>query len=102
MEVIKDGSIGPIENWSTEVTCEKQDKFDKKEHCGAILKVGMKDLILMYWEGTHFTHHYTGMKCPQCGKYNAVKHVPDSIWKKLNTAKARSKAVFDGFSESIW
>jgi hypothetical protein len=102
MKVIKNGSAAPdgLENWNTEVTCAKRDKFDSKG-CGAVLEVTEEDLILMYWHGTHSAHHYSGMKCPQCGKYNAVENLPDPIWNRLNTKKRRAKSVFDGFSESL-
>lgn len=99
MEVIRDGNIGNPDDWKTEVTCEKKGGSDK-DGCDAVLSITAKDLIMMYWEGTHFRHDYPAIRCPQCGKYNSVK-VPDLVWEKFNTSKNRDESIFDGFSESI-
>ena len=101
MKVLKDGEHGPPEDWSEELTCKKRDKYDKKG-CGAVLQVTFEDLVMMYWHGTHFPHYYSAVKCPQCGKYNATKNLPNPLWVKFNTKARRRKAVFDGFSDSIY
>ena len=97
MKVIKKGKVEERKNWK-KVTCQKDDKYDKEEGCGAILSVTVKDLVMMFFRGTHYRHYYTAIKCPQCGKHNRVM-LPDSIWRKLNTEENRSKALFDGFSD---
>ena len=101
MEVVKDGKVGNPDNWKIEVVCEKKDKFDK-DGCGAILAVTAEDLVMMYWHGTHFRHYYSGIMCSQCGKYNKVRDVPRPVWIKFSTAENKDKAIFDGFSESIY
>lgn len=101
MKIVTDGQLGDPAKWTTTVKCGKKDPPDTKG-CGAEMEITATDLILMYWEGTHFTHHYAAVRCPQCGKYNRVKDVPEPIYDKLDTARNRRKAVFDGFSESIW
>lgn len=101
VEVVKNGKVGNPDAYKTEVKCEKKDKFDK-DGCGAVLAVTAQDLIMMYWHGTHFRHNYTAVRCPQCGKYNRVRDVPPLVWEKFNTVKNREKAIFDGFSESIY
>ena len=68
---------------------------------GAKLEVEESDLVLLYWEGTHFTHHYCGVRCPQCGHVSAVRRVPESVWQRVNTPANRRRATFDGFSEAI-
>lgn len=102
MKVIKNGSVVPggIDNWKVEVTCHQRIKREK-EGCGAVLEVAKKDLVMMHWFGTHFQHWYTAVRCPQCGKYNAVD-VPDPIWQRFNTKKRRARSVFDGVDDSIW
>jgi len=99
MKVIKSGKVEKPENWKAKVTCKKKDELDSTG-CGAVLTVTAKDLVMMYWHGTHSCHYYTAVKCPQCGKYNRAK-IPDSVWKEFNTATNRKKAIFDGFDESI-
>ena len=100
MKVIKDGKIGNPDNWQTKIVCEKKDRLDS-EVCGAELEVTEKDLVMMYWHGTHFKHCYTAAKCPQCGKYNRVEEVPQPIWERFNTTRRRELAIFDGFTEEI-
>lgn len=100
MDIVKDGKIGSPDNWQAEISCEKKDKLDKSG-CGAVLSVTVKDLLMMYWHGTHFRHDYPAVRCPQCGKYNRAE-VPDLVWERFNTAKNRKKGIFDGFSESIY
>ena len=99
MKVLKEGSVAEI--WTAEVTCAKSDKLDKEESCGAVLEVFEEDLVVRYWKGTHFTHHYAAIKCPRCGKYTAVKNVPISVRERVLVAKKKN-ATFDGFSESIY
>ena len=103
MQIVKDGEVGNPDKWKAEVTCEKKDKFDTNG-CSAVLSIILKDMIMMYFEGTHFRHYYTAIKCPRCGKYNRVKDVPVPVLKKFgyDTARRRKSAIFDGFSESIY
>jgi len=101
MKILKSGSFKDPEKWRATVTCMKKDKFDTSG-CRAKMEIDMRDLFLMYWEGTHFQHHYTAVRCPQCGKYNRVRNVPDYVLEKVWTCEAKRAAVFDGFSESIY
>lgn len=101
MDVIKDGEIGNLEDWETEITCDKKNGGDDKEGCGAVLSVNAKDPIMMWWHGTHFKHWYAAVRCPQCGKYNQVK-LPDLLWEQFNTTKNKKNATFDGFKDSIY
>ncbi|HEY4474914.1 MAG TPA: hypothetical protein VJC06_03265 [Candidatus Paceibacterota bacterium] len=101
MEVVKDGKVGNPEEWKTEVICRKKDKFDE-DGCGAVLSVTAKDLVMMYWHGTHFRHNYTAIRCPQCGKHNRIRDVPKLVWEKFNNVENRNKSISDGFSESIY
>ncbi len=100
MRVIKNGKNGDLKDWKVKVICKKSDQYDPDEGCGAELEVTESDLFLMYWEGSFFIHHYAAVKCPQCGHCFGVKDVPDPIWQRLNTAKNRRKAIFDGFSDA--
>jgi len=83
--------------WKARVTCKKQDKYDSKG-CEAVLEITVGDLVMLYWKGTHFTHYYAAVKCPCCGKHNAVE-LSDTIWKRFNVYANRRKAIFDGFSD---
>lgn len=96
MEVLKQGSAPLPEAWSTTLTCSKADEHDQKDGCGAELKVGRDDLVLMYFRGSHFRHYYTAVLCPCCNKYNRV-HPPETVWKPLHTPENKEKAIFDGF-----
>lgn len=101
MKVVKSGMVPKpliLSAWKASITCEKKDTPDSKG-CGAILEVEAKDLIMMYWKGSHFDHHYAAVKCPCCDKYNRVKEFPDALWQKFSTAERRAKAIFDGFSD---
>ncbi len=100
MKVLKEGSVEAPKKWKAKVMCGKKDRYDKKG-CGAVLGVTAKDLVMMYWEGTHFCHHYAAIKCPRCGKHNRVE-LPALVWEKFNTDEHRRKAIFDGFSDSVW
>lgn len=101
METIKDGAYGEPEKWQAEVECKKFDKYDEKG-CGAVYRVDPTDLVLRYFEGTHFTHYYTAFQCVQCMKHTRVKDVPKPIVNTVFTDENKKKATFDGFSESIW
>ena len=98
MRIIKKGNVQKPKNWKAEVTCGKKDELDG-DGCGAVLSVAAKDLVMMYWHGTHSRHYYTAIKCPECEKYNRVDP-PDPVLKQFNTATRRRKAIFDGFDES--
>ena len=97
MEIVKEGSIPSPELWCEEVTCNAKDKHDK-EGCGAVLKITATDLVLAYWEGTHFNHYYTAIKCTRCLKYNRVSP-PETVWGPLHMHDNKRNAVFDGFSD---
>src|SRR3989338_6617129 len=101
MKVVKTGTVTKppaMSDWTASVTCEKKDKPDTNG-CGAILEVKATDLIMMYWKGSHFDHHYAAVKCLCCNKYNKAKELPYALWEKFNTAERRAKAIFDGFSD---
>lgn len=99
MRVISERNVVRPEDWIATVLCEAKDQHDPAG-CGTQLEVTAKDLKLLYWKGSHFNHYYTAVKCPQCGKYNREKNVPDPIYKKMtSTERKRSKAIFDGFSD---
>lgn len=100
MKVLKHGKIGDLAHWKTVVSCGKKDAYDEVG-CGAELEIAKEDLVLMYWHGTHFPHYYGAVKCPQCGKYNKVKDIPDSTWGEVATPKNKKGAKFDGFSEEL-
>jgi phage FluMu protein Com len=88
--------------WKATVRCAKRDKQDRKG-CGTVVQVTQKDLIMLFWRGSHYPHYYLGVQCPTCGKYNVTKDkddVPEWIWKKFNTARGKKKAIFDGFSDA--
>lgn len=103
MKVIKDGKIGKLEDWKSKITCCKQvSSIDDLDGCGALLEITTKDLVLMKWYGTHFCHHYSAVRCSQCGNYNAVKDLPQPLWEALNTDENRAKAIFNGHDESIY
>ena len=95
VEVKKEGEV-PL-HFRMEVRCEKFDNYDTSG-CGAILEVKESDLVLRYWQGSHFNHYYAAVKCPCCGKYTKIK-VPSTVFERIDTAENRKKAVFDGFSD---
>lgn len=100
MKVLKKGnvpSLSSYEKWSTAVTCKKEDKYDKKG-CGAVLKIKIRDLVLMYYKGAWINHFYMAVQCPVCGKYTSVP-VPVAHYERFATAERRSNAIFDGFSD---
>lgn len=94
MELVKDGIYARPEEWRASVVCEKFDQYDQ-EGCGAEYIIDATDLVLRYFRGTHFEHHYTAMQCGQCEKYNRVKDVPVGILRSLS----RATATFDGFED---
>lgn len=100
MAKVKEEGNVPLD-WKMEVRCEKIDEHDSKSKgCNALPEVEEKDLVLRYWEGTHFTHHYAAVKCPCCGKYIRVD-VPDSAWERINTSRNRRKSTSNGLDASI-
>ena len=101
MKVVKDGKIGDLKNWKMKLVCEKKDKYDEKEGCGAELEITKADILIMYWHGTHFPHYYSAVKCPQCGKYIETGGIPKPLWEELATPKNKADAIFDGFSQEI-
>jgi hypothetical protein len=101
MEVLQDGKYGSPEAWAAVIACEKFDQHDV-EGCGAELQIEASDLVLRFFEGTHFRHYYTAARCPQCDKYTRVKDVPGPILRQVKNPKAEASASFDGFSESIY
>ena len=99
MKVLKAGRVsGSGKPWRTKVVCRKRDQFDS-EGCGAQLAVTEKDLVMMYYLGTHFQHFYAAVKCPLCGHYTAPRDIPGPVWSRLDTAAKRAKAVFDGVTD---
>ena len=100
MKTKRSGKFGPVEGWSKEVTCGKQDKLDENG-CGAVFEVVLEDLVWAYWHGTHFRHHYPAIRCPECGKLNQARDVSDALLAKLAEIKPKADAEFDGFSDAI-
>jgi hypothetical protein len=86
------------EDWSVNVECKKEviESYRDKSPCGVRLKVGLNDLIVMYWKGAHASrNYYAAIECPWCGKINSVPNVPPPIWKVVQDRKPR----FDGYIE---
>lgn len=103
MKVVKDGKYGEElkidpATWQATASCLKTDEYDK-EGCGAEMEVAFKDLVLMYWRGTHFRHYYIAIRCPQCEKYNKII-VPVPIWNKIFSDDNKKMAIFDGFADN--
>ncbi len=102
MKVIEHGSsyIGDekkfLKEWKTNVRCGKDDKSDRSEPCGALFEVKADDLLHRYWLGTHSSHSYTAVRCPECGKINRVREVPEIVFRY---ALSRKEAVWDGFED---
>ncbi len=104
MEVIKQGDVPSAEDWTIDVVCKKERATKGARGtnpgggCKAVLKITVKDLVLMSWHGTHFPHYYSAFRCPNCGKYTEVTRVPIPIWKNLYATK---EAIPDGFDDSV-
>lgn len=96
MEVLKQGSVPPPQAWTDTITCAKDDEHDKKDGCGAQLKVGLADLVPKYWEGTHTRKYYAVVECPFCAKQSRAR-LPDAVWKLFFTKEKKAEAAFDGF-----
>lgn len=64
MRVLKEGSIPEAKDWKAITQCSKKDEFDQNG-CGAELEIIEQDLILMYFEGSHFNHYFqrSGVRC---------------------------------------
>lgn len=104
MKVITQGGVPSAENWSAQIICKKEEPM-KGAHgtrpgggCEAVLEVTKDDLVLMSSHGTHFLHHYSAVRCPNCGKYTAVD-IPDPMWEELRKTK---KAIPDGFDDNVY
>jgi hypothetical protein len=96
VEVLKEGVVPKLGDWTIEVTCEKKDEFDRYG-CEAVLKVWKDDLTLKYFRGSHVNHYYTAVQCPRCLKYNRVSP-PESVWRPIFSDENKKNAIFDGFS----
>jgi hypothetical protein len=103
MEVVKVGDVPSAADWSAEVICKKEEPVKGANGtkpgggCEAVLKVAEGDLVLMSWYGTHCLHHYSAVRCPNCGKYTHVD-IPEPMWERLRMTKT---AIPDGFDDSI-
>lgn len=100
MKIIKEGNKRyvksvSVKRWKAVVRCRKTNKHDTEKPCGAELEIRAKDLLLMYWWGTHFAHYYAAFACSLCKKITGVD-VPEAIFDDLCKRKKRS-ARHDGF-----
>lgn len=98
MEVLQSGIYGSPEEWNQVVVCQKFDEYDS-DGCGAELSIAADDLVLRYFRGTHFKHHYTAICCPECAKYNRVLDVPKPVLQLVYTDENYAAATFDGFKD---
>jgi transcription elongation factor Elf1 len=89
VEVIKEGTVASIDNWSATVSCSK---------CEAVLKGTAKDLKLEQWFGTHFEHFQPSFVCPRCDHWEYVPDIPKPIRSMLK----EEDAVFRGTDHSIY
>lgn len=88
--------------WVKEVTCADSDPAicNHTKGCEAKIEINEKDLVVMYWYGTHFKHQYFAFQCPCCHKFNPVEKVPEKIVKQLDKKIFETK-IFDGFDDRI-
>lgn len=98
MEVIKHGNSESPEEWQSNLTCAKFDKYDR-EGCGAELQIEADDLVLRYFRGSHFIHYYTAIQCPECRKFTRVYELPERVLEYVQTPENKEAATFDGFED---
>ena len=97
MRVLMVGGVESRKNWKGYITCAKRTDHDRNG-CGAVLEVEEVDLSLMYWEDRSTQHYYVAVRCPECGKANEVKNVPETILGRLIDSMEHGRSLFDGYS----
>ncbi|MCX5735228.1 MAG: hypothetical protein NTW68_13005 [candidate division NC10 bacterium] len=97
MRLLKAGGTENLKNWKGYVTCDKKNEHDGKG-CGTVMEIEERDLGLMYWEDASSQHYYVAVRCPECGKHNIVRNVPNSILVRMVDSMNRGGSRFDGYS----
>jgi len=97
MRLLKVGGAENLKNWKGYVTCDKKNDHDRKG-CGTVMEIEEGDLGLMYWEDGSSQHYYVAVRCPECGKHNNVRNVPNSILVRMVDSMNRGGSGFDGYS----
>jgi len=95
MKVLKDGRLGKLKKWATQVTCPANES-ESARGCGAELKISVKDLRLACDPGPCGRRYYPAVVCPECGTLVEVTGVPRLIWAGLCT----DEALIDPLMES--
>jgi len=97
MRVLRAAGTDLGKNWNGYVSCDRKNEHDKAG-CGAVLEVDEADLNLLYWEDAESQHYYLAVRCPECGKYNAVRGVPRSVHERILDSLNHGKSIFDGYT----
>jgi hypothetical protein len=79
MKVLRSGREAAGE-WSAQVECGSADQLSTRG-CGALLEIGVQDLVVTYYEGDvrEPAYYAAYVTCPECNTRLSVSGVPERV-----------------------